>query len=65
MSREVVVRVGTGPLHIRTPGDPEAICGHRLPAKVTTWPRGKASAAVWAQWRVCPKCDDLNRLLSR
>lgn len=65
MSREVVVRAGTGPLHIRTPGNPEAICGHKLPAKVITWPRGEPSIAIWKVWRHCLRCEHLERVLRR
>lgn len=63
MSREAVVRAGTGPLHIRSGGATEAICGKQLPAKVTTWPRGKLSAAVWNEWRRCRSCESLHNLL--
>lgn len=65
MSREVVVRAGTGPLHIRTPGKTEAICGRKLPDQLTTWPRGKASAAVWDAWRHCRDCESIHNMLTR
>jgi hypothetical protein len=61
----VVVRKGTGPLHIASPeqGRYETICDKTLTGTgVLTWKAGRTAVAVWNQWRHCPTCEHLDRM---
>ena len=67
MTRMVVARTGTGPLHIAEPDGTtwRAVCGKTLRLNVTTWKAGHQAWAVWQLWRTCPQCADIDRMWGR
>lgn len=66
MSYHIVIRRGTGPLHIAEAeyNHYNTLCGKKLTpgtSRIHTFAAGRPATAVWREWARCPGCETEDR----